>query len=233
MRVMSVTIHHGEGNRGGERAEGPARPLDAQSVRAAYRRWAGVYDSVFGWVSRPGRMRAVAAINALPAERVLEVGVGTGLALPHYAAGKRVTGIDLSPEMLAVAERRVRAGLPATVEGLFEMDAEATSFDDASFDAAVAMFVASVVPNPRRLMAEMQRVVRPGGTILLVNHFLARPGLRRGIERAMAPFSRWLGWHPDFAIETVLSPGQLAAARLEACPPLGLFTLVTLPRDAA
>ncbi|WP_144300130.1 class I SAM-dependent methyltransferase [Elioraea rosea] len=226
---MSATIRQGE-TRG---AGAPARPLDAQDVRDAYRRWAGVYDSVFGFVSRPGRMRAVAALNALPAERLLEVGVGTGLALPHYVAGKRVTGIDLSPEMLAVAERRVREGVAATVEGLHEMDAEAMAFPDASFDAAVAMFVASVVPNPRRMMAEMRRVVRPGGTILLVNHFLApHMGLRRGVERAVAPFSRALGWHPDFAMETVLSPGQLTAATLQPCPPLGIFTLVTLPRDA-
>ena len=234
MRTMPATIDQREGGRaGGQAPAAPARPLDAASVRAAYRRWAGVYDSVFGLVSKPGRMRAVAAINALPAERILEVGVGTGLALPHYAAGKRVTGIDLSPEMLAVAERRVRAGVAATIEGLHEMDAEAMTFPEASFDAAVAMFVASVVPNPRRLMAEMRRVVRPGGTILMVNHFLAPPGLRRGIERAMAPLSRILGWHPDFAMESVLTPGQMAAARFEPCPPFGLFTLVTLLRDAA
>jgi phosphatidylethanolamine/phosphatidyl-N-methylethanolamine N-methyltransferase len=176
-------------------------------------------------------MRAVAAINALPAERILEVGVGTGLALPHYLPGKRVTGIDLSPEMLAVAEKRVRAGVPATVEGLHEMDAEAMTFPDASFDAAVAMFVASVVPNPRRMMAEIRRVVRPGGAILLVNHFLAPPGIRRGIERMMAPFSRALGWHPDFAIEAVLSPGERERASLTPCPPLGLFTLVGLTND--
>jgi phosphatidylethanolamine/phosphatidyl-N-methylethanolamine N-methyltransferase len=228
---MTVSIHPGERQAG----QGvPARPLDAQAVRDAYRRWAGVYDSVFGLVSRPGRMRAVAAINALPAERILEVGVGTGLALPHYLPGKRVTGIDLSPEMLAVAEKRVRAGVPATVEGLYEMDAEAMTFPDASFDAAVAMFVASVVPNPRRMMAEIRRVVRPGGTLLLVNHFLApEPGIRRGIERIVAPFSRALGWHPDFAMEAVLGPAELAAAKLTPCPPLGLFTLVTLPRDAA
>jgi len=226
---MSVTLHQEEAKRGGR----PARPLDAAAVRDAYRRWASVYDRVFGWVSGPGRMRAVAALNALPAERILEVGVGTGLALPHYAAGKRVTGIDLSPDMLAVAAKRVRAGVAATVEGLHEMDAEAMAFPDAAFDAAVGMFVASVVPNPRRMMAEIRRVVRPGGTILLVNHFLAPPGLRRGIERAMARFSRSLGWHPDFAMESVLSPGQIAAARLEPCPPAGLFTLVTLPRDAA
>ncbi len=228
---MTISTHPGERR---EEHGAPARPLDAQAVRDAYRRWAGVYDSVFGLVSRPGRMRAVAGINALPAERILEVGVGTGLALPHYLPAKRVTGIDLSPEMLAVAERRVREGLAATVDGLHEMDAEAMSFPDASFDAAVAMFVASVVPNPRRMMAEIRRVVRPGGTILLVNHFLApQPGIRRGIERVVAPFRRALGWHPDFAMETVLSPAEMAAARLTPCPPLGLFTLVTLPRDAA
>lgn len=228
---MTVSIHSGE-RPGGQSS--PAKPLDAQDVRDAYRRWAGVYDSVFGLVSKPGRMRAVAAINALPADRILEVGVGTGLALPHYLATKRVTGIDLSPEMLAVAERRVGEGLAATVEGLHEMDAEAMSFADASFDAAVAMFVASVVPNPRRMMAEIRRVVRPGGTILLVNHFLApQPGLRRGVERVVAPFSRALGWHPDFAMETVLGPAEMAAAKLMPCPPLGLFTLVTLPRDVA
>lgn len=92
MRTMPATIDQREGGRaGGQAPAAPARPLDAASVRAAYRRWAGVYDSVFGLVSKPGRMRAVAAINALPAEQILEVGVGTGLALPHYAAGKRVT----------------------------------------------------------------------------------------------------------------------------------------------
>ncbi|MCU0984748.1 MAG: methyltransferase domain-containing protein, partial [Acetobacteraceae bacterium] len=112
---MTVSIQQGE-QRAGQSA--PVKPLDAQAVRDAYRRWAGIYDSVFGLVSKPGRMRAVAAINALPAERILEVGVGTGLALPHYLPAKRVTGIDLSPEMLAVAERRVREGVAATVEGL-------------------------------------------------------------------------------------------------------------------
>ncbi|WP_291299019.1 class I SAM-dependent methyltransferase [Elioraea sp.] len=230
---MSVIIEGGQPQRGQGGGQGaPAVPLDAQAVRDAYRRWAGVYDTVFGFISAPGRMRAVAAINALPAERVLEVGVGTGLALPHYTPAKRVTGIDLSPEMLEVARRRAQDGMPATIEALLEMDAEAMTFPDASFDAAVAMFVASVVPNPRRMMAEMRRVVRPGGTIMLVNHFLApKPGIRRGLERIVAPFSRALGWHPDFAMDTVLSPAQMAAATLQTCNPLGLFTLVTVPRD--
>ena len=202
--------------------------LDADAVRDAYRRWAGIYDRTFGGVSAAGRRRAVAAANALPGADVLEVGVGTGLALPLYAPGKRVTGIDLSSEMLARARAKVAALGLGTVVALHERDAEATGLPAESFDVAVAMFVASVVPNPRLLLAEMQRVVRPGGTLLFVNHFRARSGLRSWVEGALAPASRALGWHPDFAIESLLPPDALAAARLEPVPPAGLFTLVRL-----
>ena len=208
----------------------PHTALDADAVRAAYRRWAGVYDAVFGGVSAFGRRRAVAAVNALPGgARVLEVGVGTGLALPHYRADKRVTGIDLSAEMLALARKRVEERQLGNVEGLHEMDAEATLFPDASFDVAVAMFVASVVPNPRRLLAEMRRVVRPGGHLLFVNHFAAEHGPRWWVERALGPLSRKLGWHPDFAHAALLPPTDMARAGFEAVPPVGLFTLVRLP----
>jgi len=205
-----------------------AATLDADAVRAAYRRWAGVYDSLFGAVSAAARKRAVAAVNALPGQDVLEVGVGTGLALPHYVSGKRVTGIDLSTEMLDRARTRVaRLGL-ANVQALHEQDAEATGFADDQFDIAVAMFVASVVPNPRRLLAEMRRVVRPGGQLLFVNHFAAAGGVRLAIERAMAPASHALGWHPDFKTEALLPPEDLARATISPVPPFGLFTLVHL-----
>jgi phosphatidylethanolamine/phosphatidyl-N-methylethanolamine N-methyltransferase len=210
-------------------APGPHTPLDAASVRAAYRRWARVYDATFGGVSAHGRRAAVAAVNALPGARVLEAGVGTGLALPHYAADKRVTGIDLSPEMLARARARTAALRLRTVEALLERDAEATGLPAASFDVAVAMFVASVVPHPRRLLAELQRVVRPGGRILFVNHFAATAGPRWWIERALAPASRALGWHPDFPLAALLPPEARAVAACRPVPPLGLFTLVELP----
>ncbi len=203
--------------------------LDADSVRAAYRRWAGVYDRVFGGVSAFGRRRAVEAVNTLPGKRVLEVGVGTGLALPHYSAAKRITGIDLSAEMLVFARSRVKAERLANVEALVEVDAEATGFEDGSFDIAVAMFVASVVPNPRRLLAEMRRVVRPGGRLLFVNHFAAERGPRWWAERALAPASRKLGWHPDFSRDALLPAADQARAQFASVPPLGLFTLVSLP----
>src|ERR1700760_3092391 len=88
------------------RGHGP-RPMDAEAVRAAYRRWAGVYDAVFGGIFLRARRRAVSLVNRLPGRDVLEVGVGTGLALPYYDATRRITGIDLSAEMLAQARKRV------------------------------------------------------------------------------------------------------------------------------
>ena len=203
--------------------------LDADSVRAAYRRWAGVYDTVFGGVSAFGRRRAVEAVNALPGIHVLEVGVGTGLALPLYSSAKRITGIDLSKEMLAFARSRVKSDGLTNVEALLEVDAETTGLEVGSFDIAVAMFVASVVPNPRLLLAEMRRVVRPGGHLLFVNHFAAERGPRWWVERALAPASRKLGWHPDFSHDALLPVDDQARAQFSSVPPLGLFTLVSLP----
>ena len=209
----------------------PRSALDADAVKAAYQRWAGIYDGVFGGVSAFGRRRAVESVNRLPGTRVLEVGVGTGLALPHYVPDKRITGIDLSSAMLERARHRASAARMPHVDALLEMDAEETSFAEASFDIAVAMFVASVVPNPRRLLAELKRVVRPGGHILFVNHFLAQGGIRLVLERGMARASHSLGWHPEFAMEALLPDCDLAAALIEPVPPMGLFTLVTLRNE--
>ena len=206
----------------------PRAALDASSVRDAYRRWAGVYDALFGGVSAFGRKRAVAAVNRLPGARVLEVGVGTGLALPLYRRDLRVTGIDLSREMLEKAAERVASERLPNVDGLLEMDAEAMAFQDGAFDMAVAMFTASVVPNARQLYAEMSRVVRPGGRLLFVNHFAAEAGPRWWVERAMAPLSRVLGWHPDFELSALLDRETAEIEAIEPCPPAGLFALVQL-----
>ncbi len=210
------------------RAAAPKAVMDADAVRAAYRRWANVYDIAFGLISAPARRRAVDRVNLLPGERVLEVGVGTGLALPNYNRDKRITGIDLSAEMLDLARERVAERGLGNIDALLELDAEATGFPDASFDIAVAMFVASVVPNPRQLLAEMRRVVRPGGHILFVNHFAADRGPRWWVERAMAPASHALGWHPDFFLGALFAAPDLAAVDLVAAPPCGLFTLAHL-----
>jgi len=170
----------------------------------------------------------VALANSLPGRDVLEVGVGTGLSLAEYRPDKRVTGIDLSAEMLDVARRRVARGTLPNVVSLQEMDAERTTFETAAFDIVAAMFVASVVPSPERLLAEMKRVVRPGGSLIFVNHFAAEGGLRLLAEKALAPAARALGWHPDFRIESLLPPEDLRRSQRSPVPPLGLFTLVHL-----
>ena len=203
--------------------------LNADAVRDAYRRQAAFYDEAFGTVSALARRRAVAAVNALPGTEVLEVGVGTGLALPRFAADKMITGIDLSADMLARARERVAAKGLKNVRALLELDAENTGLPDGRFDIAVAMFVASVVPHPDRLLAELRRLVKPGGHILFINHFAARRGPRLMVERALAPLSHWLGWHPDFAMQSLLPPADLARATLTPVPPFGIFTLVHLP----
>lgn len=206
----------------------PRAALDAASVRDAYRRWAGVYDVVFGGVSAPGRRTAVGAVNRLSqtvGRRVLEVGVGTGLALPDYRPELEVVGIDLSREMLLKAQKRVAEENLTAVHGLMEMDAEAMAFADGSFDIAVAMFTASVVPDAKKLFAEMARVVRPGGQLLFVNHFAADKGFRWWLERSTAPLARILGWHPDFKLSDIFE-ADTQIERMQSCPPISLFTLV-------
>jgi len=203
--------------------------MDANAVRVAYRRWAGIYDFGFGLISKVARKAAVAAVNASPGANVLEVGVGTGLALPLYAVEKRVTGIDLSAEMLIEARQRVAELGLRNIDALLEMDAQKTSFADGKFDIAVAMFVASVVPDAKALVAELKRVVKPGGTILFVNHFAAERGPVWWVERAMAPASSLLGWHPDFHIGHMFAETDLKSAQIKPMWPMGLFRLIRMP----
>jgi len=177
--------------------------MHIESVKAAYRRYAGIYDAVFGPMLQPGRKALLKALGCGSGDRVLEVGVGTGLALPMYPREVRVTGIDVSHEMLERARARVaRRGLK-NVEALLEMDAESMSFPDASFDKVVAMYVVSVVDHPAKLIEELHRVCKPDGEIFLVNHVHSRNPVMGALEKGLARFSDTLGWHPDFELEQI------------------------------
>lgn len=200
------------------------RAIDLSAVKQAYRRHSHYYDAVFGRLLHKGRMAAVEKANGLPGTTVLEVGVGTGISLPHFARDKRIVGIDISPEMLKKARRRAR-GL-SNVAALLEMDAEQLAFADDSFEIVVAMYVASVVPNPPKLMGELQRVCAPGGHILIVNHSTRTGGLRGSAERRLAPLASMLGWRPDFALEPFLASGTARIVEWRDLKPFGLFTLV-------
>lgn len=209
----------------------PRLELDLDTVRQAYRRHAPYYDAVFGLLLHPGRRRAVDLINAQAEGRVLEVGVGTGLSLSRYRSDLKVTGIDVSRDMLRQARERVAAKRLGNVEALLEMDAENLEFADGSFDVVVAMYVASVVPHPDRLLAEVQRVCRPDGLVIFVNHFAAARGLRSEIEKRLAGLSPKLGWRPDFSRDQFLQSGSLDVLESEQTPPLGLFTILRCRND--
>jgi len=203
--------------------------MDLDAVKSSYRRWAPVYDSTFGRITRMGRDRAVAAVNRRQG-RVLEVGVGTGLSLSSYAPHLEVTGIDYSEDMLARARKRIDAEGLRHVRELRQMDARTLDFPDRHFDTVVAMYLVSVVPEPERVMSEIARVCKPGGQVIIVNHFARDQGPLAWIERRFAPLADRLGWHPDFCRSRIMGEPSLQVAEERRMAPLGLFTFLRLEK---
>ncbi|MFN4142785.1 class I SAM-dependent methyltransferase [Aestuariivirga sp.] len=199
--------------------------IDASDVRQAYRRWAPVYDRTFGKFVEAAVRSVTARANCFSG-RLIEVGVGTGLALPHYGPQLRVTGIDLSPDMLARARERVSREGQSNVEALLEMDATAIDFADQSFDVATAMFVMTVVPDPVKVMRELARVTKPGGTVLICNHFSVEEGLRGALERSLSRYAARLGWRPEFPVQAILVCEELELVSRTPVKPFGFFTLL-------
>lgn len=202
-----------------------------ENVEAAYASWAPIYDRWFTLVMKPGRKAAAEAVNRLGG-RVLDVGVGTGLELPMFSAGVRISGIDLSEPMLQIARKRVADLRLSNVEELRVMDAMNLEYADDSFDGAVAPYVITTVPDPVRTMDEMARVVRPGGEIIIVNHIGAESGPIAMIERFMEKRAERLGWRPQFPWEIIgdwikSRPG-LELIERRKLNPLGLFTLARI-----
>lgn len=195
-------------------------PLDLESAKKAYRRYAPIYDAVFGPILHQGRKRIVQGMDCRPGDRILEVGVGTGLSLPLYPDNVKVTGIDVSREMLERARERVRRRCLKNVEAIREMDAMNMDFPDASFDKTVVMYVVSVVGDVRKLMGEIRRVTKPGGEIFIVNHFRSEKGLPRLIEDGLSPLARLLGFHTDLELRAFLDDTGLEA---DAIMPVNLF----------
>ncbi|WP_284165519.1 class I SAM-dependent methyltransferase [Frigidibacter sp. SD6-1] len=205
--------------------------MELAQVRRSYAMWAPVYDATFGSLTTRGRRMAVAHVNARGGS-VLEVGVGTGLSLASYGRHLDVTGIDYSHEMLAKAREKVAAQGLTQVSALRQMDARALDLPDARFDTVTALHVLSVVPEPQRVMAEVARVLKPGGEVVIVNHFARESGPMAMVERLAAPLAGRLGWHPDFRREQVLTGPELVPVVEKRVPPLGLMSFMVLRKRA-
>ena len=207
--------------------------LDNSQVEAAYARWAPIYDLTFSIVMRAGRVAAAAAVSR-PGRLVLDVGVGTGLELPMIDRRTRITGVDLSRPMLERAKARVRQQKLDNVDGLLVMDAMHLAFPDGSFDAVLAPYVLTVVPDPRASLEEWARVLRRGGEIVLVNHVGAERGPVAAVEAWLGRRATKLGWHPQFPWATIgdwlATRPDLRLVERRALAPIGLFTLVRIAK---
>jgi len=170
---------------------------ETDDMGKAYATFAPAYDFVFGRILQPGRRMAIRSMQLQPGHRVLEVGVGTGLSLPLYPLDARITGIDLSTHMLDKARERIRRQRLENVEGLMEMDASQIRFPDGSFDAVIAMYIVSVVENPERVVAEMRRVCKPGGRVLIVNHFHSESRIMAAWHALVRPIHRAVHFRSD------------------------------------
>ncbi len=201
-------------------------PVSRDAVVRAYQRYAPVYDRVFGGVLDPGRRALAEAVAQLAPPTLLEVGVGTGLMLARYPAATSVTGVDLSEPMLAKARARAHT-LPGHNIRLEVMDAEALTFPDGAFDCVTVPYVLSVTPDPRRLVAEIRRVCRRGGTILIVNHF---SGSRFWwlLERAVRPLAGRVGFRSEFSLRAEISRYDWRVEWVRDVNLLGLSKLISI-----
>jgi phosphatidylethanolamine/phosphatidyl-N-methylethanolamine N-methyltransferase len=177
--------------------------LEKRQVQRAYEFWAPAYDFIFDWIFAPGREAAIKHLDLRREHSVLEVGIGTGLNLPLYPATCRLTGIDLSQEMLDKAVERVEVLAMPNVT-LKVMDATSLDFGEDEFDRAIATYTISAVPDPVAVLREMCRVVKPGGVIVIINHFRSERRISGHLEDLVAPVCTRLGWKSNLPMKPLL-----------------------------
>src|SRR5262249_42081950 len=183
-----------------------------------------LYDIIFRRVFYPRIARVIRSLNLEPGARVLEIGVGTGLSLDAYPPHCQVTGVDLAPEMLERAQDKINQNGWRHVT-LQQGDALDLKFADDSFDYVMAFHVISVVPDPRRMLAEAERVCRPGGLITIINHFRSSNRVIAKVQRGVDPVFRKLGW-TTLRLPEVLHGQQLHVERQWKTTPRSIFTIV-------
>jgi phosphatidylethanolamine/phosphatidyl-N-methylethanolamine N-methyltransferase len=195
-------------------------------VEGVYDKLAKVYDVIFGPTLHPGRLQAIERMHIQPGERVLEVGVGTGINLALYPREATVTGIDFSSSMLEKARERAARKDAAPVR-LLQMDAADLKFADNAFDIVYAPYLISVVPDPVKVAQEMRRVCRPGGRIIFLNHFLSPNVILSRLERLISPFTIHIGFKSDLDLPAFLAQADLKPVSIEKVNVPKIWSLVT------
>jgi phosphatidylethanolamine/phosphatidyl-N-methylethanolamine N-methyltransferase len=211
------------------------RQPDMALMKKAYARWAPFYDLTYRRLTAPGRLAAVRAAVAC-GPNILEVGVGTGMALEDYPRDCNVIATDLSPDMLALSVEKVKKHGLSHVKGIAVMDACRLGFPDGAFDAVSAQMLITLVPDPEGALDEFKRVVKPGGEIILVNHFGVAEGPVARIEEAVAPLASKVGWSSAFKIARIESwakvCGDVDVVAVDPMPPGGFFKVLRLRKRA-
>ncbi len=199
--------------------------MDLKKVERVYTSYARVYDHIFGRIFHESRESAVRSLGAQAGERILEVGIGTGIALSFYPQNCSVVGIDLSAGMLKKAEKRRQEERLDHVT-LLQMDAGHMDFPDDSFDTVMAAYVVTAVPDYRKVVNEMIRVCRPGGRIVMLNHFSNGNKLIAACERVISPLCKHIGFRTDLPLNQVLEGTALQVLRKEKVNPFRFWHLV-------
>ncbi len=174
--------------------------MNRQEVKDIYSRYSSFYDRIFSHFFFPRIRLGIDRSPIGKGDRIIEVGIGTGLSLPLYPSGCEIVGIDVTRKMLEKAQKK-KAKQKLDHVDLFEMDAENMTFNDNSFDHAVAAFVVTVVPNPEKMVSEMKRVTKPGGSIVILNHFCSKNSFLHKIEDIFSPLCEKWGWRSDVTLD--------------------------------
>jgi len=204
--------------------------VETDFVAGVYEKLASVYDLVFGPTLHAGRLQAMQRMAISPNDRILEVGVGTGINLGLYPKDCKVTGIDLSENMLEKAYERVAEKAMRNVR-LVQMDATRLTFDDAAFDIVYAPYLISVVPDPVAVAREMKRVCRPGGRIIVLNHFRSPNRVMSWAERLISPLTIHIGFKSDLDLPGFLAQAELQPVSIEKVNIPPIWSLVTCIKD--